>query len=87
MSQIKMVALRRHPFGVGTREKGEEYEANANEARILTVLGWAREAASVKAVPQPEAPKVEKVISPETQPAAQKATKQTYRTRDMKAKD
>lgn len=74
MGNIKMVALRRHPFGVGHREAGEEYDADANEAKILTSLGWAREA------------KVEKVVTA-AKPAAKKATKQTYQTRDLKAKE
>ena len=89
MSQVKMVALRRHPFGVGTREKGEEYTASEGEAKILVALKWARPVKSGKvsspsvddATSAPVATEVEK------KPAAKKATKRTYRTRDMKAKD
>ena len=82
MSKVKMVAIRRHPFGAGFREVGDEYDADKNEAAILAGLGWAREAKVSAAKPAP----VEKVVDA-PKPAAKKAAKkQTYRTRDMKAK-
>ena len=84
MSKVKMVAIRRHPFGAGFREVGAEYDADKNEAAILAGLGWAREAKVAAAKPAPA--KVEKVVDA-PKPAAKKAAKkQTYRTRDMKAK-
>lgn len=87
MAQIKMVALKRHPYGVGTREKGEEYDANPQEAKTLKAIGWAREVEPAKTVAKPEPEKVEtRDLKPEKKPA-KKAAKQTYRTRDMKAKD
>ncbi len=71
MTDITMRALRRHPFGTGTREEGEEYVATASEAKVLESLGWASRAdASEKPAAKP----------------SKVAAKQTYRTRDMKAK-
>ena len=92
MSQIKMVALRRHPFGVGTRDVGEEYEASAQEAAILKGLGWAREAVKVEPikVESPKAAREDAQLSDKAlvaEPAVKEATKRTYRTRVMKAKD
>lgn len=97
MANIKMVALRRHAFGVGMRETGEQYEASPGEAATLKALGWAREASAAKPEAKPQAPAVhtakveaETVASRDMKPAkkaAKKASKQTYRTRDMKAKE
>lgn len=72
MANVKLVALRRHPFGVGFREKGEEYEATPEEAATLTALGWSREAGATPEKAQ------EKPAKP--------AKKQAYRTRELKAK-
>lgn len=44
MSDIKLVALRDHPFGTGIRVAGEEYMANESEAATLRALGWAEDA-------------------------------------------
>lgn len=88
MSSIKMVALRKHPFGTGEREAGEEYTATADEAAILIALKWAKKA--------PE-PKPQEPAKAEAVPAAKAATgkaleadatdaKRTYERRDMKAK-
>lgn len=74
MSEVKLVALRSHPFGTGTREKDEEYEATQSEADVLVALGWSRLAGA-------KAEKVEKVQKPATP-----AKKQGYKTRDLKAK-
>jgi hypothetical protein len=94
MSSVKMVALRKHPFGTGEREEGEEYEATADEAAILTALKWAKKApqreteVSVAAEPAPtpeptaEVAKVEKV-----QVSDAGGKKRAYQRRDMKAKD
>ena len=96
MSPIKMVALRKHPFGTGEREAGEEYDATADESAILIALGWAKKAdfraekpapAPVATAPEAETvEKMEEVVRPgktEKQPAA---SKRTYQRRDMKAK-
>jgi hypothetical protein len=85
MSSVKMVALRKHPFGIGEREEGEEYEATADEAAILTALKWAKEAAAAPApttVPTAAVAKVEKVTV-----ADAVGKKRAYQRRDMKAKD
>lgn len=82
----KMVALRRHAYGVGNKEAGERYEATPGEAKTLVALGWA-------AYDAEEAPKVEaKVLVAEekaSEPDADSAptAKRTYQRRDMKAKD
>ncbi|MYZ41411.1 hypothetical protein [Schauerella aestuarii] len=78
MSSIKMVALRKHPFGTGEREAGEEYTANADEASILTALKWAKPVKSEKA----EATVAKKDLDAE---ASEK--KRAYQRRDLKAKD
>ncbi|MDQ0035923.1 putative membrane protein [Variovorax boronicumulans] len=98
MSSIKMVALRKHPFGTGEREAGEEYEATADESAILIALGWAKKAApkvekpaAAPSAPAPQAQppaKVEKVVKPAKEEAAPPdASKRTYQRRDLKAKD
>lgn len=95
MSSIKMVALRKHPFGTGEREVGEEYEATADESAILIALGWAKKAKAEKPTPEPAsvapAPKSEiahKVMKAEEQEKpALPAAKRTYQRRDMRAKD
>lgn len=88
MSSIKMVALRKHPFGTGERDVGEEYEATPDESAILIALGWGKKAA-VKA-PEKAPEKFEKV-EPEVAKKALAANaddkKRTYQRRDMKAKD
>ena len=78
MANVKLVALRRHPFGVGFREAGEEYEATQDEAATLTALGWSRAA-------KEKAEKAEADEKP-AKPAKGPAKKQAYRTRDLKAK-
>lgn len=95
MSSIKMVALRKHPFGTGVREAGEEYDATADESAILIALGWANKAKAEKTTPAPApdapAPKAEiaqKVMkAAEQENPAQPAAKRTYQRRDMRAKD
>lgn len=95
MSSIKMVALRKHPFGTGEREAGEEYDATSDESAILIALGWAKKSKADKPVPAPApaapAPKsegVQKVMKAEEQETpAQPAAKRTYQRRDMRAKD
>lgn len=99
MSSIKMIALRKHPFGTGERAAGEEYEATADESAILIALGWAKkslckeelasEEAGSAAAPAQLKPvdepskKNEKAKSAEKDQSAQ--TKRTYQRRDMKA--
>lgn len=95
MSSIKMVALRKHPFGTGEREAGEEYDATAEESAILIALGWAKKAKAEKPTPEPTpaapAPKADiaqKVMkAEEREKPAQPAAKRTYQRRDMRAKD
>lgn len=93
MSSIKMVARRKHPFGTGEREAGEEYEATSDESAILIALGWAKKAKAEKVEPAPvdPAPKAEiapKVMKAEAQEKpTQPAAKRTYQRRDMRAKD
>ncbi len=76
MSEVNLVALRDHPFGTGTRAKGEAYVATKSEAEVLVALGWAAEEGKAEK-------KVEKVITTEE---STKSGKGTYRTRDLKAK-
>ncbi len=88
MTMVKMLALRRHPFGVGHREKGEQYDATPDEAKVLTALGWARELpkqTKVEAKPEPQT--LETAAMTAQKKPAKKAAEQRYRTRDMKAKD
>ncbi len=75
MSEVNLVALRDHPFGTGTRVKGEAYVATKSEAAVLVALGWATEEGKTQ--------KVEKVITTEE---STKSGKGDYRTRDLKAK-
>lgn len=86
MSSIKMVALRKHPFGTGEREAGEEYEATPNESAILIALKWAEKAkekpAKVEKAPVVETKVLKAEAKAETAPA-----KGTYQRRDLKAKD
>lgn len=74
MNNVKMVALRTHPFGTGTREAGEEYEATPEEAKTLQALKWARPVGKSEA-PAAANKATEKV-----------AKKQAYNTRDLRAK-
>lgn len=83
MSSIKMVALRKHPFGTGEREAGEEYEATADESAILTALGWAK-ASPVKAAKV--VPVETKVMKSEEVTPQEAGAKRTYQRRDLKAK-
>lgn len=86
MSSIKMVALRKHPFGTGERDVGEEYEATPNESAILIALKWA-EKAKDKPAKVEKTPVVEtKVLKAETKDEAT-PSKGTYQRRDLKAKD
>lgn len=92
MSSIKMTALRKHPFGTGEREAGEEYEATPDESAILIALGWAKKS-PIKAVekpveihekqPQEKKPEIVKKVMEVAAPGK----KNTYQRRDMKAKD
>ena len=87
MSSIKMVALRKHPFGTGDREAGEEYEATADESAILIALKWAKKAAV--RVEKPVAPVEVKALKAETGAKGKTDTtdKRIYQRRDLKAKD
>lgn len=81
----KMIALRRHAYGVGNKEAGERYEATPGEAKTLVALGWA-------AYDAEEAPKFETKDLVAEEQAVEPATdtvptKRTYQRRDMKAKD
>lgn len=86
----KMIALRRHAYGVGQKEKGERYEASPDEARTLVALGWAKfdtegadETPAGDGDETPEPPK-----TPAEKPASKKpAGKGKYSRRDMTAKD
>ena len=53
MSSIKMVALRKHPFGTGEREAGDEYQATPDESAILIALGWAKKVSPKAEKPSP----------------------------------
>lgn len=91
MSSIKMVAVRKHPFGTGEREAGEEYEASADESAVLIALGWAKKAAvkSEKVAPVAsleQASTAEKVVKPrQADKAPDTTSKRAYQRRDMKA--
>lgn len=99
----KMIALRRHAYGVGNKEKGERYEATAHEARTLVALGWSKyddgeEAPAGPAVPPDPKPAASadgddspaKDASP-PKPAKDakppKPEKRKYERRDMRARD
>jgi len=93
MSSVKLVALRKHPFGTGEREKGEEYEATSDEAKVLVALGWAATAPSRHERPTPDAPPAHaQDPGSETAPVENEGEEPTkkrrgYQRRDMKAKD
>jgi len=91
MSSIKMVALRKHPFGVGEREAGEEYDATRSEADILIALGWGKEAEVKKAAVAPPPAPVEDekppMVETKDMDVDAKDKKRVYQRRDMKAKD
>lgn len=87
MNSIKMTALRKHPFGTGNREAGEEYEATPDESAILIALGWAEkvEVEKAEAPPAPVEQQPEAIAGKE--PVAEPETgKRSYQRRDMKAK-
>lgn len=92
MSSIKMTALRKHPFGTGEREMGEEYEATPDESAILIALGWAKKTPA-KAAEKP-LEKLEKLPAEKKPEVVKKVVeaeasdkKRAYQRRDMKAKD
>lgn len=84
MSSIKMVALRKHPFGTGERDAGEEYEATPDESAILIALGWGKKAPEKAAEKAPDAPAA---IDNKALDAEASENKRTYKRRDLKAKD
>lgn len=85
MNSIKMVALRKHPFGTGEREEGEEYFATPDESAILIALKWAALATESKAEKKVE---VEPAAVIDNKAMTTKPTKDkgNYQRRDMKAK-
>ena len=79
MKKIKVVALQAHTYDAVLYAAGGEYEANENELPVLVSLGWAREAVAPAAKPVT----VRQAVEAEKKPKE----KQSYNTRDMKAKD
>lgn len=95
----KMIALRRHAYGVGNKENGERYEASDQEARVLVALGWAKydegdadappaDTATVAPEAAVDVPAASEIVAPADTdaPPAPAAAKRTYQRRDMKAK-
>lgn len=57
MADVKLKALRNHPFGVGIRETGEVYFASGSEASTLVALGWAEKVADKAVKAKDDEPK------------------------------
>lgn len=77
MQKVKLIGLKRFPYGRKTIQKDESFEATPRDARVLVVMGRARQDLS----PAPVAQTVQQVAAATEVPPRRR----NYRRRDMAA--